>query len=184
MRLGQCFNNVDYMPKPNKVETYITNQYPTEDRTLIGGSWVFCFNSQGEILMSRLRIRGKDLPGGKVDPPERNADVSLDILGKKTAVRETYEETKVKTKNLKLIGWRSFHSDGKPPENPKFSFPLCYFLYYYAEIDQLDTFVEEPQPNGAVERLFLAEELARKEPMIEMHKFLYQEALDNFNGKI
>jgi len=169
LREGLSWVDVDYAPKPNKVNTYLTDVYPTEDVNLIGGAWVFAFNVEGALLLTRLRIRGVDIPGGKVDPEERTKYKSVAELGQAVALRETYEESKVKVKNMKLLGYRTFVSSCPPPPVQKFPFPVCHFLYYYADVEQEDEFVEEPQPNGSVARLFLKEELAVAEPMVLLY---------------
>jgi len=190
-REGLSWVDVDYMPLPNKVSTMVTNRYPTDDVAVIGGAWSFTFNSEGKFLMTRLRKRGVDIPGGKVEPEEREAasrkKMDVDEVGKQTAIRETHEETKVKIKNLQLV-WRKFTSEGEPAPLPPgqhraLPFPLCYFLYYYAEVDVVEEFVEEMTPNGAVERLFLSEENACNEPKTQMHKYLFEEAVSFYKRK-
>lgn len=171
------WTNLSYMPIPNSVRTIISADYPTTDLGLIAGAWVFCFDEHNQLLFTKLRIRGIDIPGGKVEPEERIQFSDVHKLGTETALRETFEETKVNAKDLQLIGWRHFHSDGEPPTVSKFPFPDCYFLYYYGTVGSLAEFVEEPQPNGSIARLFLNEEDSVKEPKIQDHLNLYKRAL-------
>jgi len=155
----------------------VSSQLPTNDTGKIGGAWTFCFNANKEVLFTQLRIRGLDIPGGKVEPDEVHLYSSVNDLGVATATRETIEETKIQPINLKLIGWRHFHSDGPQPAQSKFPFPDCYFLYYYAEVGEIHEFTAEPQPNGAIARVFLPEAQAVSEPKIQMHKYLFARAL-------
>jgi len=153
MSTNHIIRNIEYLPKPNYLETFITTDLPNLATTF--GSFCFIFDDQNRLLLSHLKKRGWDLPGGKKEPQDEENTNSLFEALIKTAVRETYEETKVKVKDLQYIGYRLFHVDNLEQNGVKaFNHNDTYCLYFFGRVDSLDNFEFETQENGAIERAF------------------------------
>lgn len=71
--------------------TFISNQFMTDARHVL----VMAFTKEGQLILTRHKKRGWEIPGGKVEVGEQ-PEVA--------AHRELYEETGVKVSSLKWIG--------------------------------------------------------------------------------
>eukprot|EP00005_Dracoamoeba_jomungandri_P000377 CAMPEP_0174257588 /NCGR_PEP_ID=MMETSP0439-20130205/6709_1 /TAXON_ID=0 /ORGANISM="Stereomyxa ramosa, Strain Chinc5" /LENGTH=201 /DNA_ID=CAMNT_0015340743 /DNA_START=45 /DNA_END=650 /DNA_ORIENTATION=+ len=193
------FVDVEYMPKPNYVKTHITSSLPPGlSLANLGAAYTFTFNgadtSHPSVLLTNLKLRGWDLPGGKLEECdleiEKEQEGAEDMMseeakilkvGENCAIRETLEETQVVVKDLHLVGLRYYHTDGEKTEKAsKFPFPDCFFLFFFALSDQVLPFDEEPQENGAQDRKFWDFEEVRDLKVYKNHPALFDSALAVF----
>jgi len=147
---NHIIRDVNYLPFPNYLETFITPDYPNINDCF--GSFCFIFDDQNRLLLSHLRKRGWDLPGGKRDLQDEEGCHTPHEIMLKCAIRETYEETKVNVKDLIKIGHRLFHHDGKKDEKVGINDKYC--VYYFGRVQSLDEFTIESQENGSIDRKF------------------------------
>jgi 8-oxo-dGTP diphosphatase len=128
-------NNIPWLPQENVVDTYLSDEMPPVE--LCSSMYSITFKD-GSLLLSDLRegerkIRMLDIPGGHVDYGETPEDAVL---------RETFEETGVHVKILKLAAFKEIKIIGPKPETWRYSYPIGYMLFYICEV------VEETDFNG------------------------------------
>ena len=89
------------------------------------------YNKDGDILtVTNRRFGGFTLPGGKVDPEDRDTEVA--------AIRELYEETGLKPRALKYLGCSLF-------KNPMWTDADEYLVSHFEAI------IDDPQPRQVEE---------------------------------
>ena len=81
MTILRTEQNVPSLPKPNQCRVVYSDEIPPVE--LITATFVYAFDGD-RLLMTHLKSRGWDLPGGHVEPGE---------TPDRTARREVYEET-------------------------------------------------------------------------------------------
>lgn len=88
--------DIDLLPKPNEYQLVIDDKMPSLELVTA----VFGLIFSGEcFLMTKLKARGWDIPGGHVKPGE---------TPEATVRREIYEETAVRVINLRLFAHEKF----------------------------------------------------------------------------
>lgn len=161
-KLIKVDRNIPWVPKPGEGRLYITNELPP--REICGTAFGFVFDGD-KILLTRLRNRDWDIPGGVIDPRETPEE---------TAVREVWEETYAKVKIIELIGTQEIQLFGPKPEGYRWAYPLNVQIYYLCRLVELAPFETNVESS---ERGFFAPEEARLVPTMVNHDAIYEEAL-------
>ncbi len=130
----------------------------------MGTAFGFVFEGD-KILLTRLRDRDWDIPGGVIDPGETPAQA---------AVREVGEETYAKVEIVELIGIQEIELFGPKPEGYRWTYPLNTQVYFLCRLIELAPFAENAE---SFERGFVSPEEARQLPTMRNHDGIYEEAL-------
>ncbi len=135
--------NLDWLPAENFVETYWADVLPSVEDCPSAYAIVF---KNGAILQTELRegerpTRRLDIPGGHVDEGETPEGA---------AVRETFEETGVHVKVIKLVGFKKVTVIGAKPENYKYPYPISYMAYYLCDLVEETPFTGNEDAHGRI----------------------------------
>lgn len=167
VRLLQVFYDLSWLPQPNEIRVVQTAVVPPVD--LITSVHVLAFAGD-RLLMTHLKSRGWDIPGGHRHPEE-------DLIN--TVLRETYEETCVHLANLQVFAHSQVRISASPPDGYRYPCPDSYILIYTAQVDKLDPFVTTAE---AVDRRLFSPMDARQQPWIQQNQALYEAALASLTG--
>ncbi|GAA3404705.1 NUDIX hydrolase [Paenibacillus hodogayensis] len=150
------------LPLPNEVSMIVSDELP--ERQGVTGAFVLAF--QGEaLLLTQLKRRGWDIPGGHIEPGETPAE---------TMRRECYEETGAVLDASGLLGYQRIRLHGTKPDGYPYPHPDSYLVFYWATIARL----EEVQENDEVQgRGLFAPREASDIPWIKANTGMYEEAL-------
>ncbi len=161
-KLIKVDREITWLPKPAEGRLYITDELPPLElcRTAFG----FAFNGD-QVLMTRLKNRDWDIPGGKIDVGE---------TPQQTVVREVLEETFVQVEVIELVGIQEVELLGPRPENFQWIYPLSVQVYFLCRISKLMPFRKNKE---SYERGFLDPDYAREIPTMRNHEEIYEEAL-------
>jgi 8-oxo-dGTP diphosphatase len=154
--------DIPWLPKPGEGRLYLTDELPPEGTA--STAFAFAFD-EDRILLTRLRNRGWDIPGGALEPGENAA---------KAAVREVWEETSARITILTLIGTQELELFGPKPEGYKWPYPLSVQVCFLAKIVKIEPFRKNDE---STERGFFLPSNARRVPTMLNHIELYEEAL-------
>jgi 8-oxo-dGTP pyrophosphatase MutT (NUDIX family) len=161
-KLVKVNREVSWLPKPNEARQYITDELPPLEicRT------AFCFAFNGEnVLLTRLKKRDWDIPGGKIDAGE---------TPQQAAIREALEEAFVQIEIIGLIGTQELELLGASPENLGWKNSLSVQVYFLCRIQKLLPFRKNKESS---ERGFFSPDHAREIPTMKNHEEIYEEAL-------
>lgn len=119
----------------NVVKTYLSDTLPPVK--LCASAYAIVLKNKA-LLQTELREGERptkllDIPGGHIDLGESPED---------TVVRETFEETGVRVKVDRLVGYMEVTITSKKSENYRYPYPTSYMLFYFCEV------VEETQFDG------------------------------------
>jgi 8-oxo-dGTP pyrophosphatase MutT (NUDIX family) len=142
--------DLPYLPIPNRVE--LTSSILQAPADLTSTSFVIPFRNDGACLMAMNRRRGLEFSGGHVEPGE-----SAEQAGQ----RETKEEVGATVTQLISLGYMRMLSEGTPPANYQYPWPLSYQQFFTGMVDWVDVYDAndeclEPvwiQPHEAADRL-------------------------------
>ncbi len=161
-RLIKTDRSIEWLPKPGECRLYITDELPPPEQCSTAFGFVFQGN---EILLTRLRNRDWDIPGGFIDPGETPAQA---------AIREVWEETYARVEIVDLIGIQEVECLGPKPENYRWPYPISVQVYFRCKLLELRPFETN---NESIERRFFAPEAARRVPTMTNHDLIYEEGL-------
>lgn len=162
-RVVQIEHNIEWLLKPNEGRWILTEHLPPLE--LVSTAMVLAF--QGDrLLMTHLKKRGWDIPGGHVEAGEKPEE---------TLRREVIEETGVELGTLHVLGYQQLLILTQPPPTYRYPFPVAYQLFYRAQVARLREFAETEETWG---RGFFAPDEAAKLPWIMHHRAFYEAALD------
>jgi 8-oxo-dGTP diphosphatase len=163
-KLIRVNRDIPWLPKPGERRLYITDEMPEPSRC----ATAFGFAFEGDrLLMTRLRDqrRNWDIPGGRIEPNETSEEA---------AIREVWEETKVKVEVLELIGTQELELFGERPVNHTWPYPMSVQLYFLCKVLKSEPFVEDDE---ATERGYFSPTEVRQFPSMVNHDVIYEEAL-------
>jgi 8-oxo-dGTP diphosphatase len=163
MNIIQTEHNLSFLPTPNYGRTILSEDLPPTDRTT--AAFVFAFDGD-RLLMTHLKDRGWDLPGGHIEPNE---------TPEQTARRETFEETNVRLNQLTCFAHVHMHIDAPKPNDYKYPYPDSYMIFYWTHIDTLETFTENSE---ADDRKVFDPENARQLDFVSNNLALYYAAFE------
>jgi 8-oxo-dGTP pyrophosphatase MutT (NUDIX family) len=154
--------NIPWMPKPGEGRLYITDELP--GRETLSTAFGFVFDGD-KLLLTRLRTRDWDIPGGGIHPGE---------TPEAAAVREVWEEAYAKVEILEMIGTQELTVRAPRPEGYRWPYPLSVQVYYLCRLVALAPFEANLESR---ERGFFSPEQARRIPTMVNHAEIYAEAL-------
>jgi len=158
----QIEQNILWLPLPNEGTIVLSTHLPS--RESIATAFVLAFAGD-RFLQTHLVARGRDLPGGHVEPGE---------LPEEAARREAYEEAGAKLGALHLLGYQRLRLLGPRPASYRYSYPDSYQIFYWAQIEALDDFTPTLETRGPA--LFSPAQ-AQSLPWVQAHQELYSAAL-------
>jgi 8-oxo-dGTP diphosphatase len=151
-----------WLPKPNESQTVLSSHLPSQE--LVTTALVVAFAGD-HLLMTNLRSRGWDIPGGHVEAGEHPEE---------TVRREVYEETGATLGPLHLLGYQRLRLLGPPPIAYGYPYPDCYQAFYWAQVISLDDFLPSAETQG---HAFFPPLEARTQSWVQHNKELYEAAL-------
>ncbi len=153
---------IPWMPQPSEGRLYITDELPPREQL----STAFAFVFVGEqLLLTRLRDRGWDIPGGRIEPGE---------APEAAALRELWEETGAHAQIAELLGIQELEILGPRPEKHRWPYPISVQVYYLCRLVDLGQL--QANTESTERRLFIPAE-ARQAPTMRNHAAIYEEGL-------
>lgn len=162
-------HNVQGIPRPNRTRTVVTTELPDQSR--ITGAFVLAFVGN-ELVLTQLKERGWDIPGGHLEPGESPADAMK---------RELYEEAGAVIDQYGLLGYEEITLLGDKPANYKYPYPDSYMVFYWAAVSRLDDLQESAETHG---RGLFDPDKARHIAWIQSNLVLYEEAAAKAAGVV
>lgn len=162
MKIIEIESNVAFLPKPNEAYIVLDDQLPPLD--LISTSLGLFFEGD-RLLMTRLRSRGWDIPGGHVEPGE---------TPEQTVRREVYEETRAHLGEIAVFSHQKLMVHAPKPFGYAYPHPISYQMFYTGSIAGLDPFVETAE---VAERGYFALAEVYQLAWVQRHRALYEAAL-------
>lgn len=160
-KLIKTDRNIPWLPN-GEGQLYITDELP--DSATWGTAFGFAFEGDA-LLMTRLRERDWDIPGGMIDPGESP---------QQAAIREVWEETYATVEIVELIGIQEVELFCPKPENYRWTYPINTQIYFLCRLIELTPFEVNDE---SIERGFISPEEARMLPTMSNHDGIYEEAL-------
>ena len=115
--------DIHYLPKPNRVETIISDSLPPLD--MISTAFVIPVTPNGLGVFVNNRRRGIEIPGGHL---EKNETAEM------AAVREAFEETGCVVANLRPLGHLRMLVYGGKPKDYKYPFPYSFQQFFAGRV--------------------------------------------------
>jgi 8-oxo-dGTP pyrophosphatase MutT (NUDIX family) len=166
-RLVKTDRDISWHPKPGEGRLYITDDIPSGEICSTAFGFVFMGD---KVLLTRLRDRDWDLPGGVIDPDE---------TPEQAAVREVWEETLARVEVIELIGIQELEVFGPKPERYRWPYPVSVQVFYLCRLLELRPF----DPNKeSFDRGFFSPAEARLVPTMRNHDEIYEEGLRRIQG--
>ena len=163
MNTIQTQHDLAFLPKPNTANTILSNNLPPKDLTT--ATFVFAFDGD-QLLMTHLKKRGWDLPGGHIKQGE---------TPEQTARREVFEETGARLNQLTCFAHTHIHINAPKPSDYPYPHPDSYMVFYWAHVDTLESFAETHE---ADDRKTFDPENARQLTYVKNNLPLYYAAFD------
>ncbi len=158
----QIERDIVWLPKPNEASTILSATMPPLELVTTALAIIF---SDDCLLMTNLRHRGWDIPGGHIEPGETPAEAVR---------REVYEETGAKLDLLHLLGYQRLRLLGPKPSAYNYPYPDCYQVFYWGQVESLDTFEPTTETQG---RALFSFSDAQTLSWIQTNRKLYNAAL-------
>ncbi len=152
--LIQIDRNIPWVPKPGEGRLYITDEIPPPEQCATAFGFVFV---EERILLTRLRDRDWDIPGGMIDPGE---------TPERAAIREVWEETYARADIVEPIGIQELELFGPKPVGYRWPYPISVQVYYLCRLVELCVFTANPE---SIERGLFTPEEARSIPTMKNH---------------
>jgi 8-oxo-dGTP diphosphatase len=160
--------NINLLPKPNTY--YLTLDDKLPPLALITAAFGLIFDDDC-FLMTRLKKRGWDIPGGHLEPGESPQE---------TVRREIYEETAVHVGKLQLLGYDKFDIHAPVPVGYRYPYPISYQVFFWGRASSLEPFVATDE---ALERKLFTPAQARRTNWARKNQPLYEAALSRQTKK-
>ena len=154
--------DIPWVPAPGEGRLYITDELPARERC--GSAFGFVF-AGAQVLLTRLRERDWDIPGGVIEPGE-SAEVA--------AVREVWEETNARVEVIELIGIQELETFAPKPAGYRWPYPVSVQVYYLCRLIELCPFQLNDE---SLERQLFSPDEARAVPTMRNHDLIYEEGL-------
>lgn len=157
----QVESNVFWLPIPNEVAIIQTNELPPEE--LISSAVALVFDGN-HLLMTKLKARGWDVPGGHIEMGETPEEAMR---------REVYEETGVTLGAMRLFAVQRIRLLGDVPANYRYPFPDSFQAVFLGRPSRRDSFQTTDETS---ERAFFAPEDALNQWWVQKNHALYEAA--------
>ena len=161
-------SDIPWLPQPHEAHLYLTDEAPPPE--CCGSAFGFVFVGE-EVLLTRLRERDWDIPGGAVDPGE---------TPEAAAVREVWEETGARVEIVAQIGTQELKLFGPKPEGSRWPYPVSIQVYYLCRLVELGALILNDE---SMERAFFGPDEARQVPTMVNHDLIYEAALRQARGR-
>jgi 8-oxo-dGTP pyrophosphatase MutT (NUDIX family) len=155
--------NVEWLPLPNEFSNVLSSHLPP--LALITTALALVFDHRC-LLMTHLRHRGWDIPGGHIE---------LGETPEQAVHREVLEETGATLNKVNLLGYQHIHLLGKKTTNSRYPYPDSYQVIYLARLGSLGAFQNTKEVSDRA--LFTPSE-ARSQRWIKQNRLLYEAALE------
>lgn len=126
--------DVDYLPKPNRVELVFDTIQPRNHLTCT--SFVMPVTDDGSVVMATNRRRNVEVPGGHIEPGESQ---------RVAAMRETDEETGARVTCVEVLGHLRMTSNGTVPDTWRYPHPLSYQSFFAGRVESMRDYVENDE---------------------------------------
>jgi 8-oxo-dGTP diphosphatase len=153
--------DIAWLPRPNECQTVLSSHLPSQE--LVTTALMLAFAGD-RLLMTNLRSRGWDIPGGHVEPGEHPEE---------TVRREVHEETGAMLGSLHLLGYQRLRLLGPQPVAYDYPYPDCYQVFYWAQVISLDDFLPSAETQG---RALFAPLETRTQSWVQHNGDLYEAA--------
>jgi 8-oxo-dGTP diphosphatase len=160
--------DIPWLPQPHEARLYLTDEPPPS--SICGSAFGFVFVGD-EVLLTRLRKRDWDIPGGVIEPGE---------TPEAAAVREVWEETGARVEIVALVGTQELELLGPKPERYRWPYPISVQVFYLCRLVELAPFAPNDE---TAERGFFAPDAARAVPTMVNHDLVYEAALRAAQGQ-
>jgi 8-oxo-dGTP pyrophosphatase MutT (NUDIX family) len=159
-RLVETRRDISWMPAGSEGRLYVADELPPPElcRTAFG----FVFNGP-RVLLTRLRDRDWDIPGGHIDPGE-TPEVA--------AVREVWEETAARVEIIEPVGFQELEVFG--PDRDAIRPPVTVQAFFWCRLTELCPFEATDETS---ERAWFEPGMARQVPTMQGHRAVYEEGL-------
>lgn len=154
--------NIPWVPKPGEGRLYITDEIPPPERCATAFGFVFV---DERILLTRLRDRDWDIPGGVIDRGETPEEA---------AIREVWEETYARAEIVEPIGIQELELFTPKPIGYRWPYPISVQVYYLCRVVELCDFTANEE---SIERGLFTPEEARLISTMKNHDQIYEEGL-------
>lgn len=122
------WRDLAWLPAPNEVHVHLTDELPP--LPLITSAFALAFDGD-RLLMTELRERGWDIPGGHVEVGEGP---------EQTMRREVSEETGARLGPARLFACQRVRLLGPAPAGYRYPCPESYQIFYVAQVVAFDPF--------------------------------------------
>jgi 8-oxo-dGTP diphosphatase len=160
-------HNLAWLPQPNESQLLLASDLPPPELVTTAFAGAFAGD---RLLMTNLRSRGWDLPGGHVELGEQPEE---------TVRREVQEEAGATLGALHLLGYQRLRLLGPQPQEYRYPYPDCYQVFYWAQVESLKDFFPTAETEGCA--LFTPLE-ARALSWVQRHRELFEAALKMATG--
>lgn len=135
--------NLPWISGESEHKTYISETLPPDEQCTAAFAVVV---KDRELLFTDLREgerqeRMLDIPGGHRDSLESPADAT---------VRETYEETGVRVKVIKPVGYKQTTIFSEKPEGYPYPYPTAHMAFYLCDVVSESDFNGNDETHGRV----------------------------------
>lgn len=154
--------NITWLPLPNEIALILDDQLPP--LSAITSALALAFDGE-RILMTNLRQRGWDIPGGHLDPGETPEAAMR---------REVMEEAGALLTDVQLLGYQRIRLLGQVPDGYRYPYPDSYQILYLARVAELATFAATQE---ASQRAFFAPAAAQELTWVQENRLMYDPAL-------
>lgn len=155
-------HNISWLPLPNEIALILDDQLPP--LAAITSALALAFDGE-RILMTNLRQRGWDIPGGHLDPGEPPEAAMR---------REVMEEAGALLMEVQLLGYQRIRLLGDIPAGYRYPHPDSYQVLYLARVAGL---VEFAGNHEASQRALFAPTAAQELNWVQENHLMYNCAL-------
>jgi len=154
--------NIAWLPLPNEIALILDDQLPPIPA--ITSALALAFDGE-RILMTNLRQRGWDIPGGHLEPGETPEAAMR---------REVMEEAGALLTDVQLLGYQRIRLLGQVPDGYRYPYPDSYQILYLARVAELVAFAGTEE---ASQRAFFAPTAAEELTWVRENRLMYDQAL-------
>jgi len=154
--------DIAWLPLPNEIVLILDAQLPPIGA--ITSALALAFDGE-RILMTNLRQRGWDIPGGHLEAGETPEAAMR---------REVLEEAGAVLIDVQLLGYQRIRLLGAVPTDYRYPHPDSYQVLYLARVAELLDFAATEE---ASQRAFFAPTAAQELTWVQENQLMYEQAL-------